>query len=225
MNISAIINDIKQPALYEKGTAFMWDDAYISKQILDIHLNPEIDLGSRKKSGIEKNVNWIMQQFPDKKLNILDLEAEQFHLVTMIFTDLGVLNPNERKKVLQLVHKVLRQGGIFIFDVLNDNKIENKVTSKSWECRQKGFWSPNPYLALSQSFLYEKEKVILYQHHVIGENKSKIYRFWTHFFSHEEITKILEEGNFKPAGFYTDVLPQSDIWNGDHVSFCKAIKI
>ncbi len=175
-----------------------------------------------KKSAVENNVNI---QYTCANYLDLDLEAEQFDLVTMIFTDLGVLNPNERKKVLQLVRKVLRQGGIFIFDVLNDNKIENKVTAKSWECHQKGFWSPNPYLALSQSFLYEKEKVILYQHHVIGENKSKIYRFWTHFFSHEEITKILEEGNFKPAGFYTDVLPQSDIWNGDHVSFCKAIKI
>ena len=52
----------------------MWTDEYISKQILDIHLNPEIDLGSRKKSTIQKTANWILDsQIEKSNLKILDL--------------------------------------------------------------------------------------------------------------------------------------------------------
>jgi hypothetical protein len=41
-----------------------------------------------------------------------------------------------------------------------------------------------PYIALSESHIYEEEKVILYQHILLDEQENiDIYRFWTHFFS------------------------------------------
>ena len=40
-----------RPDLYEKGSAVMWTDPYISKQLLQIHLNPDMDLASRKYSS------------------------------------------------------------------------------------------------------------------------------------------------------------------------------
>jgi hypothetical protein len=46
MNISDIIAKTKKPGIYEKGTAFMWTDEHISKQLLHIHLDPDIDLAN-----------------------------------------------------------------------------------------------------------------------------------------------------------------------------------
>ena len=60
LNLADIISKIEKPKIYEKGTAFMWTDEHISKQLLNVHLNPDIDLGSRKKSTIEKTANWIL---------------------------------------------------------------------------------------------------------------------------------------------------------------------
>jgi 2-polyprenyl-3-methyl-5-hydroxy-6-metoxy-1,4-benzoquinol methylase len=274
MKIQELVNKIKKPELYEKGSSVMWTDPYISQQLLQIHLHPEIDLGSRKHTTIEKTVNWLLSIDDNKEMNILDLgcgpglytelfakrghkvtgvdfsensinyakqESEKkcldinylhqnyleldvpenaYDLVTLIYTDLGVLNPDERNTLLSNVKKSLKPGGIFIFDVLNDKDLDEKISPKNWEIADSGFWRPNPYLAISESIFYEKEKVVLSQHVVAEEEQVEVYRFWTHFFSHEDISEMLSPHNFTEISFHEDVLPFVDIWNGDNVTFC-----
>ena len=264
----------------KKGTSFMWSDPYISKQLLQIHLNSEVDIGSRKKTTIRKTTKWILQSHdPKKELNILDLgcgpglyteiftksghkvtgidiskssidyairsakekglstkyqsgnylnidlEKEQYDLITLIYTDLGVLTPSEREKLLGNIFMALKKGGILIFDVLKDVNLKEKLSPKSWEVREVGFWKETPYLALSDSFLYEKEKVIMFQHTIIDSNgEVDNYRFWTHFFSQNDISTILKKQNFKNIEFREDILPKGDLWNGDNVIFVKCEK-
>lgn len=280
MNITDIISKSGQPPLYEKGNAFMWTDQYISKQILNIHLNPEIDLGSRKKSTIIKTADWILgKKQTEGSLKILDLgcgpglyseyfaqkghkvtgvdisktsieyakesaarqnldikyfqanyletvfAVEEYDLAVLIYTDFSVLNPQEQQQLLHSIYKTLKTGGTLILDVLNDNNIENKTTPRSWEASANGFWKAEPYLALSESFLYPKEKVILFQHLIINEKQeSSIYRFWTHFFSKNDMNKILTENKFRDVEISNDVLPPGDLWNGENVLFCVAQK-
>ena len=145
-------------------------------------------------------------------------------MVILIYTDFGTLLPKERESILEVIKKVLKPGGVFIFDVLNDKDLKNKTTPKNWETSIKGFWKNTPYLSLSESFLYENEKVILYQHIVIDEEDDiNVYRFWTHYFSHADLTNILVKSGFRNLSFYEDVLPKGDLWNGDNVTFCKAV--
>lgn len=51
----------------------MWTDEYISKQLLEIHLDPAIDLASRKKQSIDKTIEFISQFCNKPTLRILDL--------------------------------------------------------------------------------------------------------------------------------------------------------
>jgi len=52
----------------------MWTDPYISKQLLELHINPENDIASRTKVKIEKIVNWILERTDNNnKMKILDL--------------------------------------------------------------------------------------------------------------------------------------------------------
>ena len=281
MTISKIISSSIKPEIYEKGTAFMWSDEHISKQLLNIHLNPDIDLASRKMSTIQSTADWILDLQPkNKSLEILDLgcgpglydelfaqaghhvtgidissnsinyakdsAAQQnlnityhqanyldlvltensFDLVTMIYTDLGVLNPGERSILMNMVYRVLKKGGMFVFDMLNDKDLEQKVTPRNWEAAKSGFWKATPYIALSESFLYEDEKVILYQHMILDESdQMHIYRFWTHHFSVEDLWNLITGHQFSDAGFYMDVLPEEgERWSGENVIFCKAVK-
>lgn len=166
-----IIKCTQQPKLYETGNAKMWTDKHISKQLLQVHLNKDLDLASRKISTIETTINWILQQVKDKPLKILDLGCgpglyaeklaekghevsgvdfsknsiefakaqakekdlnikyinsnyltldldEDFDLILLIYTDFGVLLPKERNQLLLKVTKLLKQNGLFIFDVL-----------------------------------------------------------------------------------------------------------
>ncbi len=70
--------------------------------------------------------------------------------------------------------------------------------------------------------LYKKEKVILSQHIIVDDNMTDVYRFWTHFFSHNDLIEILQPYNFTDISFQEDVLPEGDIWNGTNVTFCIA---
>lgn len=276
MNIQEIISKTQKPALYEKGSATMWTDPYISQQVLQIHLHPDIDLGSRKHSTIKSTVEWVLAQKGNESMNILDLgcgpglytelfatmghkvtgvdfsensikyakaHAEEksldltylcqnylkldvpenvYDLITLIYTDLGVLNPDERIVLLSNIKRALKPGGVFIFDVLNDKDLDKKVSPKSWEAAESGFWREKPYLAISESILYEKEKVVLSQHVIAQDKRTDVYRFWTHFFSHEDISEMLSPQGFTKMSFHEDVLPAGDIWNGDNVTFCVA---
>ena len=155
----------------------------------------------------------------------LDLEDDTYDLVILIYTDFGVLVPKERDRLLNQVNRVLKKGGIFIFDVLKDKDIRSKVNPRNWEIANSGFWKDKPYVALSDSFLYEENKVILFQHILLDEQDNiDVYRFWTHFFSHRDLEVILKQHDFQDISFHEDVLPNGDKWNGDNVTFCKAIK-
>ena len=143
----------------------------------------------------------------------------------MIYTDLGVLSPTEREILLKMIYRVLRKGGSFIFDVLKDCEIEKKTPPKTWEISSNGFWKGSPYLALSESFLYQEEKVILFQHIVIDtEEDIETYRFWTHFFSQNDVSKMLYSHNFIDITFREDSLPEGDMWNGNNVIFIMTTK-
>jgi SAM-dependent methyltransferase len=50
----------------------LWNDPYISKQMLNAHLNPDIDAASRKMSTIERSAIWIEDNIKNKS-KILDL--------------------------------------------------------------------------------------------------------------------------------------------------------
>jgi len=174
-----------------------------------------------KKEAARKNL-----EISYKRGNYLeiDLGAKQFDLVLLIFTDFGPLLPDERIQLLQMIRKVLKPGGIFIFDVLNEKNFEKKLSPRDWEVSGGGFWRKNPYIALSESFLYKKEKVILYQHVIIDEQgKIDTYRFWNHFFSPQDIEEILLSNGFSKISFYENVIPSSDLYNAEEVTFCKVI--
>lgn len=277
MKMSDILKYADKPGLYENGTAEMWTDNYISKQLLQIHLNPDIDLASRKKTTIKNTVEWILKKSPGEKMNILDLgcgpglysellceaghyvtgidisknsieyarkETERkklgieylcgsyldfkfgenkYDLVIMIYTDFGALKPADRDKLIMKISGTLKPGGIMIFDIINDTNIKEKITPSGWDISENGFWRDNIYLALSRSFYYAENKVMLNQHIIADDDEVCVYRFWTHFFSNDDLPGIFENTPFDDLQFFTDVLPADGIWNGDNITFCRAV--
>lgn len=182
----------------------------------------------------KKSIDYADKSAKEKSLNIryinasyldLDLGEEQYDLITLIYTDLGVLVPKDRITLLNKVYKALKPGGVFVFDLLKRKEMEKRLSPKSWEAAEQGFWKSTPYLALSESFFYEENDVILYQHTIIDANDvAEIYRFWTHFFEVEDINKMLSVYKYSSLEFRDDILPEGNIWNGKNVIFTVAVK-
>jgi len=120
MNIELLEKLSKKPQLYEKGTSLMWTDPYISKQLLELHLNPEHDIASRSKTKIEYISNWILGQTCKSKMKILDLGcgpglytellARKGHLVTGVdFSENSIQYATQRAKEqnlnIEYIHK------------------------------------------------------------------------------------------------------------------------
>ena len=180
----------------------------------------------------ENSINYARQAAGEKNLDItylckdytkLNLPEDHFDLALLVFTDFGPLLPRARQQLLAIIKKVLKPGGLFVFDVLNDRDLESKLTPKTWEISGPGFWSDSPYLALTESFLYKEEKVILYQHIIVDETgKIKTYRFWHHFFSQSDLRKTLDQFDFKGITFHQGIVPSGDGYESADVTFCIA---
>ncbi len=174
-----------------------------------------------KESARRKNldISYIQQ-------NYLELEEEnKYDVILLIFTDFGVLIPNQRKILLNNIYRALKPGGTFLFDVLNENYEAQQSGSKDWELSAEGFWSNKPYLAISESFYYEKQRVTLNQHVITNEaGGAEVYRFWIHTFSHAELGKIISSAGFNTIECYDNVIPDSDICSSKSVTFCYVTK-
>ena len=65
---------LKRPALYETTEHVFWKDEHISKKLLEIHLDPNDDLASRKPDLIDRSVSWIKTvAAPEQYPKLLDI--------------------------------------------------------------------------------------------------------------------------------------------------------
>ncbi len=170
-----------------------------------------------KNSAFKKNLEI---NYEHKNYLLLD-EIQEYDLIIMIFTDFGVLNPEERVTLLTKIKRALKPSGIFIFDVLSDNFLKGFEETKSWDLEDVGFWKDSPYLALNNSYLYENEKVSLNQHILIdGNNNIDIYRFWIHYFGNNDLNKLLSDNGFCNVRCFDSVLPDNEFLTKKDTTFC-----
>ncbi len=190
------------------------------------HLVTGMDFSSNsiqyaKESGTRNklDISYIQQDY-------LKLEEEnRYDLILLIFTDFGVLTPDQRDTLLGNIYRALKPGGTFVFDVLNENSEVQESASKNWELAEKGFWRNHPYLALTESFYYEKQKVTLSQHIIIDEDgETEVYRFWIHTFSHSDLGEIMSSAGFNTVECYDNIIPDSEMCSSKSVTFCVATK-
>jgi 2-polyprenyl-3-methyl-5-hydroxy-6-metoxy-1,4-benzoquinol methylase len=255
-----LLKKFDKPEPFAKSTAPFWDDPYISEQMLKAHLDPNIDLASRKHDTIDRSVEWIVKELSLQKGNrILDLGcgpglyctrfAERqfivtgidyskrsiqyakeyatssklkieyiykdyltidysniFDLVTLIYCDFGVLSDGDRDSLLCKIHKSVKPGGHFLFDVCTPKYHDSVEEERTWKYEEKGFWRPIPYLLLTEKIKYPEQNVLLTQYMVIDKNsKIDIYRIWDHAYTKDSISKALSDAGFNGIQFHGDI--------------------
>lgn len=73
MDINKLVNQINNIKLHEKGTATMWTNDYMSKQLLCAHLDTNNNYASRKGDTIDKTIDWITKEYGKSSGEVLDL--------------------------------------------------------------------------------------------------------------------------------------------------------
>ncbi|MCZ7545812.1 MAG: class I SAM-dependent methyltransferase [Anaerolineae bacterium] len=138
----------------------------------------------------------------------LHLDAvARFDAACLIYGDLCVLSDPDRDAVLRNVHRALRPGGYFAFDVTTPRHHDRLRGQVRWTVvPSDGFWKPGPHLVLFQTFDYPEHDTGLEQYIVIEQPGAvSEYRIWTHYYTAEAITATVEARGFRVEALYSDL--------------------
>lgn len=120
---SALEEINKKPKPYENYTAMdLWNDPYVSKKMLEAHLDPDFEPASRKKEFIDKSVAWMTKRFDiNHKTKICDFGCGP-GLYTTPFALLGadVTGVDFSERSIQYARKVADEKNLNINYVLKD---------------------------------------------------------------------------------------------------------
>ncbi len=264
-----------KPKIFEKGSDTLWDDPYVSKQLLEIHLNEEyksaskphdiiklesefiinytkmnnntkllelgcgpglytkefaktnasitgIDISENSLEYAMKTVNHEFKNVNFIKNNYLNLDYNsEFDVATLIFYDFCALNPEEQITFLTNVHNSLKDGGLFILDVMSENRWVKEFTEVS--VYEDGFWSPKPYLEIFNSYLYcdQDEPITECLQYTLVDDDGNIrtIRVYHILFNLDEITKLFNMCGFKLEESYNNLQGEKLSTSSDTYAF------
>ena len=142
--------------------------------------------------------------------NYLELTDEnQYDAAFLIYGDFCPLNPQQRSKLLQNVHRALRPQGRFVLDVTTRECRKKYGIKNGWYALPSGFWKAGPHIVLEEGFDYPEEAIWLDQYTVVeADGKVSIYRNWFQDYTPESITAELTKGGFQVKSLWGDLSGQ-----------------
>ena len=103
-------------------------------------------------------------------------------------------SPQQRNKLLGIIHQHLAAGGHLLFDVFSLSAYrERKEGALCEPWLMEGFWSADDYFGFLQTCKYEDEQVVLDKYSIFeAEHSFEVYN-WLQYFTRD---KIMEAQNF-----------------------------
>jgi SAM-dependent methyltransferase len=137
-------------------------------------------------------------------MNYLELEARpEYDMACVINYDFGALRESDMHTLLTRIHRALKPGGVFVFDV-HTPACRDDAPEVNWYASQGGFWHPGPYLVLEKRFAYPEE-VRLTQYIVITGEGRAVYRIYDTHFTLDRVKTLLEQHGFAIEHAYADL--------------------
>jgi len=194
-----------------------WIDANIKRNshIIDLGCGPGLYMSrlanlGHKISGIDFNkesIEYAKQQNHIENLTSYkygDYLKEEFDnlysVAMMIYCDFGALIANEQIAILNKIRNGLTDDGLFIFDVFDENIVNEKQEKKDWIISEgNDFWSKEPYFLLEEITHFKESKMIATRYFIINQKskETKEYIMWDKYYNESDINNIMEENGFQ----------------------------
>ncbi len=169
----------------------------------------------------QHSLNYAKQQNPSIRYLKADYLADKlptgFDVITLIYTDLCVLSPEQRQILLSRMRSMLNPGGHIMIDVAGMGLLKNRTEVTLIEDRlMGGFWASGEYVGIQKSFIYENQGLALDRYVIVEPHETwQVYNWFQHF-TPQMIESELNEADFKVvvmAGDLTgsQLTPESDI--------------
>jgi ubiquinone/menaquinone biosynthesis C-methylase UbiE len=167
-----------------------------------------IDFSKRSLNYAKEQATKHQQSIEYHYMNYLEMDYHvAFDLITLIYCDFGVLSELGRSQLLSKIHRGLKTGGHFAFDVWSSGNNELTAVYKNWFIHEKqGFWKPTPHLELVNKQFYDTNLVSLKQHLIVEEDTVvSVYNLWAQCYTVESISALLRAHGFEVVSITGDL--------------------
>jgi SAM-dependent methyltransferase len=184
-----------------------------------------IDLSERSLEYARKHSPKMEPEIEYRRMNFFEMRFEnEFDAVIQVYGELCVFPDEMRDKLLGLIRRALKPGGLFLFDV-STRELRRKVGLKNgWYASEDGFWRPGRHVVLEQGFDYPEENVWLDQYTVLYDSGCKVYRNWFHDYRLDELEKVLANASFEIRHEWNDLTGTSYKEGGDWIAVAARSK-
>lgn len=135
-----------------------------------------------------------------------DTLPKGFDLVTLIYTDLCALSPNQRAILLGKMHEMLNPGGHIVLDVAGPGLFQQRQEVTLIENQlMGGFWAAGDYVGIQRSFNYEERLLALDRYIIIEPGETWHVYNWFQHFTPEKIETELNNSGFEVAEMAGDL--------------------
>lgn len=221
----------RKPGKREKILNFLSENIKPRSKILDLGCGPgliDFELGKmgHKILGVDFNIESINYAINNKKLENIEYICKnyltekidgKYDVVLMIYCDFGALIPDEQKILFEKIHNLLKDDGIFIFDVFKSSEIDDNKSIKNfkqWDfLTGDDFWSKEAYLFLEETKVFKEENVVGRRYFVIDQKspRGKEFILWDQYYDKNSIEKVLSENKLKIKKINDNLLDNENV--------------
>ena len=131
--------------------------------------------------------------------NFFDINYDEaFDSVLQVYGELCTFSDEERDRLLRMVHKALKQDGLFIFDVSTRALRKREGLKNSWRWCEGGLWYSGRHIVFEQGFDYPEVDTWVDQYTILREDGvCRNYHMWFHDYSLHSIAEVLARHGFR----------------------------
>lgn len=192
------------------------------KKVIDLGCGPGLYSQKLAIKGYEvvgvdfnkKSLEYAVNEARKKELSIdyrygdmTNIEIEnEFDLALLIYELYSVFSPENRKKILNNIHRGLKSGGLVLLDVLSETGYEKFEQNFMWGLTRKDNpFSDKKHLSLFATIKYPDNITLSKNVMVFGDGEIVNYHYWNQHFTIESLEKEVNEAGFTLEKVYADV--------------------
>lgn len=164
-------------------------------------------------------IRYVLQDYLQFSTN------DRFDLITMINADFSVLSPDQRNALLQKFHSLLNENGVVLLDVVSMKYFDDTAEkSEYFASPESGFWSAGPHHVFTNTFKYDKEKLVVDKYTVFERNRELEILTWLQCYDVASIKELFVKNGLQITETFSDVAgaPQKDGHNRIAVTAMKS---